>query len=219
MDQPRNLRLGRLRLSSESIAVGQPLRIQTDLNSLNLESDVTVTVSLERADPTRPVIVDNEVLLPETVQRDRATLSISPGASAALSFELRGLELGTHHGTVTTATADGLPVDDTRYFTLQVRPAWPVLLAYGTGAEPRFVESAISPYEQQQRGQAAYLCDRITTGELTARELSDYAVVCLLDPDPMSLQHWNRLRDYAQQGGSVIVLLGQKRATGRTDSR
>ena len=59
---------------------------------------------------------------------------MSSGGSATVAFELRGRTVGVHHGRVRVSADDGLAIDNTRYFTVDVHDPWPVLLATSDGA-------------------------------------------------------------------------------------
>jgi hypothetical protein len=144
---PRNVRLGPLRLSSDSLAKGQSLRIETDVVSLNMDGEFDLQVSLEEPDPTRPVLIDGKLLLPELTPRRRISQSVEADSEATVAFSLPALPSGVHRGQVTVKSNDGLSVDDTRYFTIEVRPPFPVLLATSGDADPQNVKQAISPDE------------------------------------------------------------------------
>ena len=46
-----------------------------------------------------------------------------------VEFQLSGLDYGTHQGYVQIAAPDGLAIDNTRFFTLDVAPARRILVA------------------------------------------------------------------------------------------
>ena len=217
VQQPRNVQLGDLQLPSESIALGQPLRIETSLRSFGTtdqEQEVTVEVSIEQQDPTRPVIVDNEVLLPESIMRDRQQFRLEGDTEIPLVFDPGSLPSGIHHGRVQVSAPDGLPIDDARYFTVEVRPPTPVLLVAAEGAEPRYVEQAISPTEFREQNQNAFECRVIQPQDLPSVSLDDYTIVSLLDPGPLPERNWPQLETYVRSGGSLAMFLGRN-ASGR----
>lgn len=208
VQEPRNVGLGQLRLSSDSVVQGQPLRIDTEIHSLNLEGQFDVEVLVEKPDSTRPVIIDGELLLPELTQRDRSSPSLAANASVAVSFQLR-LPAGIQHGQVQVRSNDGLSIDDRRYFTVEVRPPYPVLLAVSSGADPEPVKQAISPDEYARRGEAVFDCHVVDAQDLLTQELPDYSVIAMLDPLPLTSAHWTALHEYVVNGGSLVVFLGR----------
>jgi len=190
------------------VVQGQPLRIETEVKSLNLEGPFDVEVLVEEQDSTRPVIIDGELLLPELTHRKRSNQSLTAGEVVPVSFELR-LPSGIHHGQVRVRSNDGLSIDDRRYFTVEVRPPFPVLLLTSNGVDPEPVKQAISPDEYTQKGEAVFDCHVVDAKDLLAQELSDYSVIAMLDPEPLTRTHWSRVHDFVDSGGSLAVFLGR----------
>ncbi len=119
------------------------------------------------------------------------------------------LPLGVHHGFVRLVGSDALPLDDVRYFTVEVHRPWPVLVVAPSSADPSFLTEALAPYEFRVTGQARFECRTIGQDALNAADLKAFAAVCLLDPAPLSASEWGKLADYARQGGGVAVFLGR----------
>jgi len=207
---PRNARLGELKLNADSLAAGQPLRIDSSLHTLNVdEQEISVEVLIEKQDSTRPVIVDGEVLLPDSVRRKRVELAIANEAEMPLSLEVGGLSPGINHGQVRLNSQDGLSIDNKRYFTIEVRPPLPVLLVTSDGAEPMYVEQSISPTELRKRNENAFDCHVVSASELLSQPLDDYSAVALLDPAAMPPTHWKRLEEFVRRGGGLANFLGR----------
>lgn len=208
--QPQNVQLGELQLSANSLAVGQTLRIESDLRLLNVnDKELTVDVSIEKQDPTRPVIVDDQVLLPESVTRRRIPVELQGPTEVPVVFEESSLPPGVHHGLVKISSQDGLKIDDQRFFTIEVRPPLRVLLVVSQGAESWYVEQAISPTEFRERGQNAFDCHLIRSDDLLSESLEDYSAIALLDPDSLPAASWQRLEEYARKGGGIALMLGR----------
>ena len=208
---PRNLQLGDLRLNADSLALGQVLRLETSLRSLGPKTDelATVEVMIEEPDSTRPVIVDDQVLLPESKTRDRGEFPLIEGTEVPVTFALGNLPEGIHHGRVELTVTDGLPIDDVRYFTVEVRPPSPVLLVTSGDADSRYVEQAISPTEYREQGQSPFQCRSIPSNEMSTTALDDFVAVALLDPGPLPSESWKQLEAYVQRGGSLAIFLGR----------
>jgi hypothetical protein len=119
------------------------------------------------------------------------------------------LPLGVHHGFVRLEGADGLPLDDVRYFTVEVRRPWPVLVVSPSTAEASFLTEALAPYEFRVTGQARFECETISQEALSGAALAPFAIVCLLDPMPLSTSEWSKLAEFAKNGGGVAIFLGR----------
>ena len=215
VEAPRNAQLGELRLSSDTLAPGQTLRVETELTTMNTDGQFDIELALEEQDPTRPVMVDNELLLPELISRRQTSLQAAAGSTSPIAFELR-VPSGIHHGQVRIRSSDGLSVDDQRYFTVEVKPPIPVLLAIGPDANPRYVQSAISPEEMAQRGEATFDCHVVPIKQVGETQLDDYAIIALLDPTPSNDVMWQKLEGFVRAGGSLAIFLGHNAQPGRT---
>jgi hypothetical protein len=106
-------------------------------------------------------------------------------------------------------------MDNTRYFTVEVRPPARVLLLAENAAAALFVRQALDP--TVEGGFSRFQCDVQTFAEADEAALDDYQAVLLLDPPDLSEGVWNRLWEYAAGGGGVGVFLGHN-AVGRLDS-
>ncbi len=142
---PRNLSLANMALSRQHIARNAPLRVTTELKSQGLAGIRNVELLLETPDPNLPMIVDGKAVLPQEKMRGQRELTIEADESAVVDFSVSGLDVGLHHGQVRVRGGDGLSIDDTQYFTLEVHPAWPLLVVAGPGAQPRFLVDAWLP--------------------------------------------------------------------------
>lgn len=207
-EQPMNVGLGPLSLSGQTLTKNSPLQVDADVFSLGMSGERTVELLLEESDASRPTIRDGQLLLPAAHPRGREIVTIAPGEATRVSFQIQGLELGVHHGVVRLTGQDGLPADDERHFTIDVRQAWPVLVVEPRGGTARFLVEAIAPYELRQTGQASFECHTIEPADLLNQELTNFAAVCLLDPGPLTPDVWQRLHEYCTAGGSLGVFLG-----------
>ena len=73
-------------------------------------------------------MIDGETKLPELRPRGSEELTLAAGESRRVEFRLRGLETGVHHGVVRLSGVDGLDADNLRYFAIEVKEAWPLLV-------------------------------------------------------------------------------------------
>jgi hypothetical protein len=125
-----------------------------------------------------------------------------------INFQLRPEDVGVHHAVVRLVGEDGLPIDDHRYFTVEVSSAWPLLVAAPEGVNTSFLTEAIAPSQYRQTGEARYEFRRIAQSELASAALEGYAAVCLVDPAPLMPAVWDKLGRYVSAGGGLGVFLG-----------
>ena len=106
---------------------------------------------------------------------------------------------------------DGLAADDVRFFTVEVKPAWPVLVVAPKPTQQRalFLTEALAPALLRKRGRARFDCQEIDFEQLPRQALDEYAAVFLLDPPPLEPAVWQKLADYAAGGHGVAIFLGR----------
>ncbi len=98
-----------------------------------------------------------------------------------------------------------------RYFTIDVRPAWKVLIA----AQPPlnqtalFLSQAIAPEDWRRTGQSRFDVTTIAVEKIAETDLDEFAAVCVLDPPPLEAAVWDKLHSYVKQGGGLGIWLGR----------
>lgn len=208
-EKPKNAGLGELRLSSESVPRGSELSVETSVLASGLTGQRTVDLMIEQTDPTLPILSEGELKLPPSNKRGSETIELADGANPPIRFALRGLAPGVHHGVVRLGGEDGLSLDDIRYFTIEVEEPRPILIVHGPGVQGRDFAEAIAPEALRDRAETRFLCDVIAQGDLAQAELAKYEAVCLLDPAPLKTDEWNRLANFAREGGGIAIFLGR----------
>ena len=197
--EPKDVGLGRLKLSSERVAPGGLLQLNTELN---------VTGVKEKANETTvELFVGDGNGIPE--KRGQQVVAPSGNGPAPVEFSLSGLKLGTHQGMVRIVGRDGLASDDVRYFTVDVRPPSKVLLLAEKATDALFVREALSPSTAAGLVQSKFECTVGTFDKLKNVQLGDFAAVCLLDPPPLPNDQWRPLANFVDGGGGVGIFLGR----------
>jgi hypothetical protein len=205
IDAPRNFALGDVRLpSGQVLSKNTPLRLEVELAHRGPTEQRSVELYLNEA------AKDDE---PPATRSPRGVqlAEVGDGQSQVLDFRLGGLDAGTHQGWLRIVGEDALPFDDVRYFTIEVKPAWPVLVAAPSPAEEYafFLTGVLAPDLFRQNDRARFQPHVVTLDELTKVNLDQYAAVFVLDPAAMPAESWRRLRDFAAAGGGVAIMLGR----------
>jgi hypothetical protein len=196
--EPRNFAIGDLKFASETVAKNSPVRIETQLMRAGPGEERAVALYLAGADGA-------------LVKRDERTFGWIGGQSLPADFELGGLDLGVHQGVVKLVGDDALAADNVRYFTIDVRPAWKVLIAAPAPVEDAalFLSQAIAPDEWRRTGQSRFEITTVAIGQLPQTNLDEYSAVCVLDPPPLEPALWDKLNAYVKQGGGLGIWLGR----------
>lgn len=208
IDDVKNAGLAELRLSGEALPRGAELAVETSVGSRGLSEPRTLEVSFDVPDPTLPVINNDKLVLPKTIVRGSETMQLESGQNAPARFKLPVMPPGVHHGSVRILGEDGLPLDDVRYFTVEIEEPRPVLIAAGPNSNARDFAEAIAPQALRDRGETRFSSDVIAQSDLASVELDKYEAVCVLDPEPISPDVWNRLNNYVRSGKGLAIFLG-----------
>lgn len=195
---PTDYGVGEVRLSGEVLSNRGTLGLETAVSCVGPATRRTVELYVLDADR-------------KAQKRDEQTCQATPGELRPVEFRIGNLGPGTHQGYLRIVGQDGLAADDARYFTVEVKPAWRLLVAAPKPAESYalFLTEALAPDIFRKRGQARFDCDICELGDLAKRPLADYAAVCVLDPTPIEPATWRRLADFAAEGHGVAVFLGR----------
>jgi len=190
--QPENTGIDNLRLSAEVISQNRPLSLQANVVHSGEAGQRAATLYL--LDSTG-----------EAKKRGETILSLADDGTMVADFRLGNLQPGIHQGYIKLDVQDPLSVDNTRFFTVQVQPAWRVLIAATDPPDENayFLKTALTSAETP-----SFECDVVSLKELATRNLPDYASICILDPRPLPADTWHRLAAYASAGGGVAIFLG-----------
>ena len=197
VEKPQNFALGDLRLSAQVLARNSPLSVGAELSAVDMEGQrVVEAYLLNRAG--------------EEEKRSQETVDVVAGSATPVEAVLGGLDVGTHQGFLRIVGGDGLAADDKRYFSVEVRDAWRVLVAAPNPPDEQsfyFVE-ALAPAAFRKNGQARFDCTVIGYDKLAEQALENYSAVFLLDPPALGDAAWQQVSTYALAGGGVAIFLG-----------
>ncbi len=197
VEHPRNLALSPLQLSAAYLGPGEQLRIEADLASIGYDEQPLLELFLEDAQG-------------KLVKRGQRIIELDSTGTGHTEFVLNDLPLGTHQGVVKLTTTDPLQFDNSRYFTMEVRPGAKVLLLGETPSDTLFLREALNPTLLGENAQKRFDTASDRFANATKIDFADYDVVCLLDPPPLADDVWNHLADYVRAGGGVGIFLGNR---------
>jgi hypothetical protein len=199
VNDPQNLSLGDLRLSSDSLSLNAPLRLETDLAAVGTAGEDR-TIALDLIDAAG-----------QPQRRDQTTVKPAADQPQPVEFQLGGLELGTHQGTVRILGEDSLAADDVRYFTADVHSPWKVLIAAPKADlhNAATLAEQLAPAAFRATGQARFQCQIIPIDQLAGTSLEEESAVCLVDPQPLADVVWESLAKFVERGGGLAIWLGK----------
>jgi len=210
---PFNFAVGPVTLSQQTLTTNGTFQLRTELQHIGGGGEREIELYLEEPDLQLPIFQDGQQRIPRATRRARQHMAVGENGTKQVKFQLQGLPLGIHQGWIRLVGDDGLAIDDTRYFTIRVRAPWQVLVVAPERVPARFFTEAISPFSLRQTGQAQFNCTVVRQGEagsevLADQQLEDFTAICLIDPQPLAEADWQRLLQFASQGGGIGFMLG-----------
>lgn len=197
-----NAGLGDLALSAEQVSRNEAPVLSTSVAAVGGEFPRSVVVEL--------LLQDDPDQEPTLRRRSEVVLESSQAVPVEFS-EIAAAGEGLHQGTIRIAGEDDLSIDDVRYFSLEVKPPWRVLVGAPAPAEENaypFVE-ALAPRDLRTTGQAPFQVEVVSLAALVDAPLDAYSAIYLLDPDGLRPEAWSRLEAFVARGGGLGVVLGR----------
>jgi Aerotolerance regulator N-terminal len=223
---PVDYALGEPRLSADVLSNRSPLTIQTELAVIGkkgskkgsgvFSSAETPSASILKEKTPDPFLRTVEMYLIDAEgkpqQRGVERAAVAPGEAQQIEFSLASLGLGPHQGFIQIVGQDALAADDKRFFSVEVKPPWRILVAAPKPADSYslFLTEALAPAVFRLREQARFDCEITDLENLSKKSLSDFAALFLLDPTPLEPAVWQKISDYAADGHGVAIFLGRK---------
>ncbi len=206
--EPQNTRIASLQLSKQNISQNQFVTLRAEIERVGQVNQSSAELWLEDESG-------------ELAMRDQQPINFGATGGAEVEFSLSGLPAGTHQGEIRLSSRDKLDIDDRRYFTVESKPAWPVLLAaprlggeYDEHYNVFYLLNALAPEDLRRQQRVSFACETIEQGALTNAKYSNYSVIALVDPKPLPAEVWNQLREYVEDGGNLAIFLGRNAGSG-----
>lgn len=217
VEDATNFALTQLNLSDIEISSRGRLSVSTEIQRKGTGEQRTIKMLIEKHELPRPIVRDEQNLFPEmTFDGQSVTKDIRENSSVPVKFTFsQPLDLGVYHGSVRIEGQDGLAVDNQRFFTFRVGRIKKALIVHPSNVNPRVMQSVLTPRDKVESGTAKYESETATQAEFVRFEdLSSYDAIYLLNPLPIEELVWQRLENYAQNGGGLALFLGHNAAKG-----
>ena len=130
VSEPVNYSLDQIELPVTSVPENGSFTVNAQLRAVGPGGSLVVRMFLEKPDPTRPVRRDGKTLLPDQHWTRSANVTVADNSTVSLPLTMKEpLPPGIHHGWIELESSDSLAIDNRQYFTIEVRPAWTILVA------------------------------------------------------------------------------------------
>lgn len=194
---PRDFAIDSVALASDQVAAGTPVGLSATLARIG-------------PDETRSVAV--EIRMPDGRYARRAVKPVEwrEAGTAAVDFDIVGLEPGTRQGRVVIDGSDDLAFDDVRSFTVVVGAPAGVIVASPAPGERTglFLAQALAPAALARSGQARFALERASFENLDTADWNTARGIVLLDPPPLAARTWEALGRWVATGRGLVVWLG-----------
>jgi hypothetical protein len=197
IENPQNVVVESLTLSSQSIPVGTPLSVDVTLSATGQE-EVQQTVEIIATNASG-----------EEVVQGKRSVTLQPGEKVQESFQLSDLAQPFAQGEVRLVGGDPLNADNRRFFTVGTQLPPRILIVSGEEGEGEYLKAPLAPVEFEKLGRAPFRVDQKTGAWLkgNVKELPNYRVVCLVNVPAPTDDVWNALANYTNKGGGLAIFL------------
>jgi hypothetical protein len=133
------------------------------------------------------------------------SVDVPEGGRATVEFQSLDVPYGRNKGALKIDSADALPADDTFYFSVERSDPRPALFVYEAGNQMAlfYFKAAL-----EASGQSAFDMQPAVVEQTANVNPAKYAFVVISDVGVLPGGFENQLREYVQNGGSVLVALG-----------
>jgi hypothetical protein len=189
-------------------------RVFTPRKLIRAGEVVRVGVAVTNHSRERPSNFPLELLV-DGKRKAEKIVALAPASTATVNFAVSLNDWGTYQCRV-SKDRDRLPVDDHRYFLLEVSQKVPVTLVRGRkfaddgkqAAAYFYVEKALNP---RGSGEGEFAVKAIDEKAVTAANLPSKGVVVWTEPQTLDRNRFDLLKRYVHRGGAVMVFLGHDR--------
>jgi len=193
VEEPTNVGFAKVHPTRPAIAAGGSLIVEGALRAIGPvkpEQTVELWLQVDQQPPTK---------------RDQQAVTLQPGTDAAVRFQVDGLTGKLVQGELRLVTADPLTFDNSATFTVRVLPALEVLVVADERPQTQFWMTAL---ESLNAIGSSYKPTVKLTSQLASTDFDSFDVICLLNVARPTPALWERLHDFVDQGGGLVVCLG-----------
>ncbi|MGD8339131.1 MAG: BatA and WFA domain-containing protein [Gammaproteobacteria bacterium] len=189
------------------VAASEPNWSVSNLFGSALTGELAATVASHSTEPAERTLS----LELDGAQVDEQTVALAPGEQVVVEFSPLTLQPGANRVRVIMTPSDELAGDDVRMLALNRPEPHPVLVVSGelTGtADTRFLTDAMSVLQG-----LALEPKSIGASALGDEDFDDYEFVVVSDAAVLDAGEVDRLRDYVESGGGLLLALGARSPT------
>jgi hypothetical protein len=211
-EEIKNWGIKKFRLSQQSTVPGSQVTVGVEVEGFpgSVQEQMTVELLKEKVD--RDLVVRNGILIkPELETVDRQLIEVPDGGSVPVQFAWKGLAEGINHAQIKITRPDPLEVDNIVYLSVEAKAQGRSLIVANDLQDAKLIVSMIDPDAvlSESGPDTSFPTAKIETfAKLAIVPLSDYSNVVLYDPVDIDANTCDKLQDWVEQGGGLMIVLG-----------
>lgn len=231
--EKRNWGIRSAELSQTSVIPGASASIDVEIESLSGGTDEQMMVELHTETIDRNLVVRGEtVVAPELTAVDKQLVHVPAGGSSHVRLQWKNIAEGTNHAQVRLSRPDPLMIDNVAFLSIAGRAQGESLVVSHDPRDGTLIAAAIEPDAVAPQSTTAAITTvpaagtglaTVTATESSAQtqsvktesyskfgiaNLEDYSNIVLYDPSDIDADTCDRLRQWVESGGGLMVVLG-----------
>lgn len=193
---PRDVGITGVALSQQSVSEGGSLSLDATVSAVGVEDEErTIELTLVGRDG-------------KLIKQGQQTVKLSGRQGAKVQFSVANLQGPVQHGELRLVSSDPLPMNDTRHFTVEVKPPSDVLLVYSEADSGTTFRDMLASPDDVKAGKARFRVTELSPKKLTGTTFKPSSVVVLDSVPTVSDATWKSLHKFVSNGGGLFVILG-----------
>ena len=187
----------------ETVPAGSDVSLTVDVvRPVEDKSNLPVTVELyqEEIDVSRPIIRNGDLLTAPSRVIDKRLVEFGDESRKQVVLQAKDLAEGTHHFQIRLDKQDPLELDNERYVSITARAQTPTLIVADDSEFGKILGLIVDS--------TAGMTDQVRYEQLAQIDATQYSIICLYDPPPLSAKDAKLLNDHVVAGGGLFLILG-----------
>jgi hypothetical protein len=208
-----NWSISQLKVSQEVVAPGSSVNVSASIVASEdaPATQIAVELLVEQRDARLPIIRNGEMVLPESIVKDRQNLDVVQGGTSIVRFSLHDLAEGPTHAILRMKRPDPLAIDNELAVTIEAIPQGKVLVLGNEDSRGnnlgRLAALIVDPDLKQ--------VDLKTYAQLTSTDFAGYDAILMVDPPALSDSVIAKLISAVEDGRGLMLVMGPAIADSR----
>ncbi len=207
---PQNIGISQIRLSRETITLGNSVALKTEIVSSGITAENTILELFTQNEKGQLIKRDQRPLstVSSSAEKTENASNVGLNRGAQLEMSLSKISQPVTQGELRITSSDPYLPDDVRYFTIVAEPPPHILIVSPDQNSGRLWSDVLAPEKLVALKKNRYLCKVVSLNEIESVPLDQFAAVYLINVSSLSATSWQQFTEYAEKGGGVCFILG-----------